>query len=105
MKKIVFVFLALWALSSCKKSSDSEAAQRSADEFAAGISAKARAMCTTADSDGDGYCSCTVLEVDRDPLQILCGCEPDYSEGCGHTKPVRGCKVRPMPPAIKVEQR
>lgn len=45
--------------------------------------------CMNTDSDGDGYCSCTVFRIKQDPLAIECACGWGWREGCRMQKPVR----------------
>lgn len=93
--------LILWAiplagllvLSQCQY--DWRKAQKAAEQFASQVpGATGKASCTHTDSDGDGYCACTVFRKDGSVLRVDCGCEKYClicTEGC---KVVEGVKVQ-----------
>jgi len=67
--------------------SDWQRAERDAKAFVVNIpGATGNVACAKADSDGDGYCSCTVFMEDGSMQNLDCGCEPfavfDKTEGC-----------------------
>jgi hypothetical protein len=71
----------------CLSTSQSAAkATRNADEYATHIKGASSTSCTAKDTDGDGYCSCTVFRENGDkpmePLSIQCACSASDNEGC-----------------------
>ncbi len=76
-------------LSGCRRT-DPEAASSAAEEFVRHIPDATGVECAQTDSDGDGYCSCTVFKGREEPMQIQCGCQAVCVFNC-----VRGCKYQP----------
>ena len=94
MMRIAIVLLFLAACETV----DASRAQRYADEYTAKhFSASSTVECARADSDGDGYVSCTVFEKDHDPVSIQCGAEKWCARNCAE-----GCKYVP---GVKVNAR
>ena len=87
MKKIG---LLLVMLVGCAKA-DFEAAKKSAEEYSKNVPNATGVSCVQSDSDGDGYCSCTIFRKDEDPLAIECGCEVRCLWNCAS-----GCKYTPI---------
>lgn len=75
-----------------------------ANQFATNIRGAAGTSCVAIDSDGDGYCSCTVFREREQPLGILCGC--GFSSKAGANLGGTGCKLAPaaMVNTIQVNQ-
>lgn len=97
MKRLLLITLTL----SCVQKSDYQAAQKSAEEFITHMPNATSVSCTQADTDNDGYCTCTVFRKDGlDTLSIQCGCQPD---GWFSTNVARGCKV--TQPRIDIRSR
>jgi len=69
---------------------DPTAADSAARLFVKNIPGTTGLECARTDSDGDGYCSCTVFRGTEEPMQIACGCEAICIWNC-----VRGCKYEP----------
>lgn len=68
----------------------------SAIEFAKHIPGNSGVSCMAQDTDGDGYCSCTVFrsglensDQARDPVGIACGCGRNRET----MRMVEGCKM------------
>jgi len=85
MKHLMVAMVAMGLLAGCDP--DWERAERDAKEFAAKIPGATREVsCAKGDSDGDGYCSCTVFMDDGSLQNIDCGCEKyalwNKKEGC-----------------------
>lgn len=70
---------------------DWQQAEKYAKEYASKVpGSTGQVSCNKKDSDGDGYCRCTVFMVKETPLNIECGCERFCivcAEGCGGIKP------------------
>lgn len=69
---------------------DPTAANTAAAQFVKHIPDATGVDCAQTDSDGDGYCSCTVFRGREEPMQIQCGCEAVCLWNCA-----RGCKYQP----------
>jgi hypothetical protein len=91
MKRII---LALVLLMSCARV-DIADIRREAEQFATHVQGATSTDCADADTDGDGYVSCTIFRGDKDPLPIQCG-----SQNYGCANRAHGCKYVP---AIKVQ--
>lgn len=95
---VLFVGLSLLAIAGCR--SDPAAARKSASEFVRHIPGQTGFECAETDSDGDGYCSCTVFRGDLEPMQIQCGCQNlcvwNCASGCKYTPTIKvqGGRVR-----------
>lgn len=89
----ILLLVLVFAFGAC--SHDWEQAERDAKKFAKKIPGSTGEVdCAHKDSDGDGYCSCTVFMEDGETVPIECGCEKwcfNCSEGC---KRVEGIKIR-----------
>lgn len=84
---VIVGILAAVVFSRTCDTSKPEEAQRAADDFARHVPGATGATCTQTDTDGDGYCGCTVFVKDAPPVAIECGCE-GWCIKCA-----RGCKV------------
>lgn len=70
---------------------DKAAADEAALEFITHIDGAQSVLCANADTDGDGYVSCTVfMGKGVEPMQIQCGSETYCIRNCA-----RGCKYEP----------
>jgi hypothetical protein len=74
--------------------SDWRKAEASAREYASKVpNATGDVSCTRQDTDGDGYCGCTIFMKSGTERKVECGCE-DFcllcAEGC---KPVDSVKI------------
>jgi hypothetical protein len=83
MKRLAILLLTIVACESV----DADKAQHFADEYAVKhFGSDATADCVRADTDRDGYVSCTVFVHGREPEQIQCGaekwCVANCAEGC-----------------------
>lgn len=67
---------------------DIERAENSANEFMTNFPGATVASCVETDSDGDGYCACTIF-TPTERIAVECGCE----RGCIFC--AKGCKLRP----------
>lgn len=76
-------------IASCANT-DPAAATSGAAEYVKHIPNATGVECAQTDSDGDGYCSCTVFRGAEEPMQIQCGCERICVWNCA-----RGCKYVP----------
>lgn len=86
MKTMIALLIALTA---CTRTDPAEA-DRAAAEYMHNFPGATSVSCARTDSDGDGYCSCTVFRGAEEPEQIQCGCEAICIWNC-----VRGCKYEP----------
>lgn len=82
---VIGIFAAVF-IRACDTSKPEEA-QRAAEDFARHIPDATGTTCTKTDTDGDGYCGCTVFVKNAPPVAIECGCE-GWCIKCA-----RGCKV------------
>jgi len=81
----LFVSLLVLLLLGC--GSDWQRAEKDAKEYASNVPhATGKVACTKQDTDGDGYCACTVFMKRGDVLPIECGCKK-YGIWCPE-----GCK-------------
>lgn len=74
---------------------DPAAAPAAAADYIKHIPGATGYECAATDSDGDGYCSCTVFRGSDEPMQIQCGCERICIWNCA-----RGCKYVP---SVKIQ--
>jgi Tfp pilus assembly protein FimT len=85
----ILLVVAVAGMGSCAV--DPDKAQEAADEFKQNIPGATNAVCVATDSDGDGYCSCTVFRKEgMEPVALDCGCETmclRCSEGCKMAMP------------------
>lgn len=89
LRNLVLAMLSLVLLASC--ASDAAEATKAAKQFAANLpGSTGKVNCTAQDTDGDGYCSCTVFLKDR-VQNIECGCERRWAHCVFRC--ARGCKV------------
>lgn len=69
---------------------DWQQAEKYAKEYAAKVpGSTGEVSCMKKDSDGDGYCRCTIFKSKGDPINVECGCERYCvvcAEGCGGIK-------------------
>lgn len=87
MNMIKMTLVSLIAVAACTQT-DPQVANESAKEFARNIPNSTGTNCVNSDSDGDGYCSCSVFRNGEPvPLTIQCGCERFCIWNCA-----RGCK-------------
>lgn len=85
MREIFFCFSIL--MIGCSASVPEEA-KKSASEFVQNTPNATSFSCASVDSDGDGYCACTVFMRDSSPFRIDCGCQRFCVWNCA-----RGCKI------------
>lgn len=76
--------------------SDWQKAEQAAKQYSKKIKgATGEVDCVHKDSDGDGYCSCSIFMEEGGPTGVECGCEKfcfiDCAEGC---KPMHQLKAR-----------
>jgi hypothetical protein len=71
---------------------DWQKAEKAASEYAGKIpGATGQVSCMKTDSDGDGYCRCTIFRKEKDPLHVECGCQKFCwvcTDGCSGIKHV-----------------
>jgi hypothetical protein len=77
---------------------DFQRAERDAHAYAAKASIAVKAVaCMRKDSDGDGYCRCTLFGKDGARILLDCGCEvmcwPDCAQGCAEVFVIKGVEV------------
>lgn len=63
-------------------------AENSARDWAHGVQGSTGVKCTSYDTDGDGYVSCTIFRESGDPLFVECGSGLMLNEGCRAPKAV-----------------
>lgn len=86
--KSILVILFLSLLVACED--DWRQAEIDAREFTLNIpGSTGKVSCAKKDTDGDGYCSCSVFMSDGSITPIDCGCEKQ----CFHC--TEGCKLQP----------
>lgn len=81
----------IFGVSSCRNMTGSAqtAAQTEANRFLAEMGIKGRAVCSRADTDGDGYISCPYVIEGKPELHPLeCACGLIASEGCRPPKAI-----------------
>jgi hypothetical protein len=71
---------------------DIDEVRHEASDYARNLPGTTNVVCADADSDGDGYVSCTVFRGSGDPIAIQCGAERYCLFNCAH-----GCKYMPIP--------
>jgi hypothetical protein len=86
--RIAFTLSLLLAAGGCR--TDVSSATRDAEEYSRNFPGVTGLDCARADSDGDGYVTCTLFRGANDPLQIQCGSERLCLWNCA-----RGCKYVP----------
>lgn len=71
---------------------DWQKAEKAASEYSAKVpGSTGEVSCMKTDSDGDGYCRCTIFRKEKDPLHVECGCQrycficTDGCSGIKHT--------------------
>jgi len=89
-RAIACMIMALMA--SCVRT-DTEAANRAVKEFQQNFPDATGSTCAATDTDGDGYCSCTIFRGKEVPLQVQCGCEKfciwNCAVGCKYVEAVK----------------
>ena len=71
---------------------DWQKAEKAAGKYAQKVpGSTGEVSCMKTDSDGDGYCRCTIFRKEKDPLHVECGCQrycficTDGCSGIKHT--------------------
>lgn len=95
---IVGILAAALFMAGCSRT-DSEAANKAAQEYATHFKNVTGVECANVDSDHDGYVSCTLFRGSEDPLPIQCGAEKYCLWNCA-----RGCKYTPFAGGSKARQ-
>lgn len=81
----------IFGVSNCRNMTGTAqtAAQTEANRFLSEMGIKGRAVCSRADTDGDGYISCPYVLEGKDELHPLeCACGLIASEGCRPPKAI-----------------